>query len=56
MPPIKQDWATLSNINRPARDSMLVEVLITEYCLLITIQSLVDSGYLRFSLESIVLP
>jgi hypothetical protein len=56
MPLIKQGSATLSNINRPARDSMLVEVLITEYCLLITIQSLVDSGYLRFSLESIVLP
>jgi hypothetical protein len=35
---------------------MLVGVLITEYCLLITIQSPLDSGYLRFSLESIVLP
>ena len=40
----------------PQRDPMSGEVLITEYCLLITIQSLVDSGYLRFSLESIVLP
>jgi hypothetical protein len=35
---------------------MFGEVLITEYSLLITIQSPVDSSYLRFSLASIVLP
>jgi len=55
MPLIKHDQASVSNISRPAKDPMLV-VLITEYCLPITIQSPLDSGYLRFSLESIVLP
>jgi hypothetical protein len=49
MPLIKHDQTSISNISRPARDLMLVEVLIT-------FQSPLDSGYLRFSFESIVLP